>query len=117
MKSLRSLIELLLNYLLNTRNTMRYIGNLHLSASYVANATPYLRPHVAHLRATHGTAHTGRQVSVTHGRLPCHLIAYTRSVPGCQNMCHTYHELRHNSMSSNVTNIMNSDTTQFVQIT
>ncbi|KHG25911.1 hypothetical protein F383_10063 [Gossypium arboreum] len=40
------------------------------------------------------------------------LIAYTRPIPGQQNMCHTYHELRHNSMSSDVTYIMNSDTTQ-----
>ncbi|KHG13011.1 hypothetical protein F383_16685 [Gossypium arboreum] len=72
MPPLRLLIELLLNYSLNTRNAIGYIRSLHLSASYVANATSYLRPHVARLRATHGITHTGRQVSTTHAELPRH---------------------------------------------
>ncbi|KHG27936.1 hypothetical protein F383_15411 [Gossypium arboreum] len=41
-------------------------------------------------------------------------MTYTRPVPGRQNMCNTYHELRHNLMSLDVTNIMNSDTAQCV---
>ncbi|KHF98424.1 Interleukin-15 [Gossypium arboreum] len=61
-----------LNYPLNTQNTIEYIRSLHLSALYVANATSYLRSHVARLRATHGSAHAGCQVSATHAKLPRH---------------------------------------------
>ncbi|KHG24399.1 Collagen alpha-3 (VI) chain [Gossypium arboreum] len=61
-----------LNYPLNTRNTIRYIGSLHLSALYVANSTSYLRSHVVCLRASHGSAYAGCQVSITHVGLPRH---------------------------------------------